>query len=462
MKHLLIDLVLDLPKRPRVVRLIQWLRQAALLPLLLPLLALLLAKLNLHWNAVTLIDQWQRQLPAAVEFEFADIDSSFDGGIELHQARLLLPGMSQPLEFRSLQLQLEHWRDADQLQQGLSQQRLPASVQLDFSLTTASLERLASVEALPVDLSRQLLGCYAHADQAHPLGGQALARGRFSYQFEPRSEYLNAVLSVNAEQRFEFQFKADLDIGSEQLELQHLAEAGLGALQLEYLNRGSQRALMQACGAVGSSGLVEGPYVAKHSKVVKHRLLLQGWRSSDDLEFAYQDYLFQPVKLALALRSRHPRPWQQQLFGPSSWQGYQTQVVLNRYQTPGQALQWQLPESASAPVQQPLAALEPLALIEPLDDEAFAAAIGAMPLVETEPPATIQQDYQPSYKPVSIDQLKGHIGDPLRLTTHNGRRMQGVLERLESDRLQLRRDVAQGVAVLPVRLDIISSVQAYY
>ena len=73
-----------------------------------------------------------------------------------------------------------------------------------------------------------------------------------------------------------------------------------------------------------------------------------------------------------------------------------------------------------------------------------------------------QPAYQPDYKTVSVAQLSALLGVPLKLTTRNGRSVEGVLDSIETDRLQLRREVNKGVALMPVSLDSIVQLQAYY
>ena len=438
-------------------------RKAALLPLLLPLLALVIAKGYLHLSAYQLLDQAQAALPDTVEFEYQDLDSSFDGRIELSGASLMFEGMSLPLHFQQLTLQSDSWQQyvdqAEQLEDGM----LPFQGRLQFSALETELQHLAAANWLPMDTIRHLLGCSKVASASGDSNSEVLFNGSLAYGFSPESEYLNLELALEQAERYRLQARVDLDLATAEPMLVSLnpRQVGLGGAQLSLFNLGGQSELLQRCGATGRSGLVEGRYVAHQSKVVKHSLLQQGWWSSDELELAYQDYLFFPVEARFSLHA--PRAVKlDQLQQHSDWSAFNTQVGLNTYQGGLNNLRWQ-PEAnqlAAAPVQPAVIAAKVTPTVR--DNALPQPGSAEQDKRQQQPVISPTVQYQPAYKTVSVRQLGGLLGAPLKLTTHNGRKMEGILESLARDQLQLRREMSYGVAVVPVRLDIISTMQAYF
>ncbi len=461
-----------------VIRVVQ---QAALLPLLLPLLAYIGAKSYLHYCAVTVVEQAIAALPDSVQFEFDDIDSHFDGVVELYGATLLLNGMSLPARFDHIRLISGDWQLLPSAVQLFSLGQLPHNAKLTFQLPETELIRLASAKLLPITSARRLLGCYQNqratmdqgqgaADQSRDAG--AVFSGSLDYRFDPASEYLNGQLKLAASERFQIELKTDLDIGAEQLELVSLntENVGLGGAELQFFNLGSQTQLLNQCGATGRSGLVQGSYVARQSKVVKHGLLQQGWVVPIELELAYQDYLFLPVQLKLQLSAPYAIRLAELTPSSAGWGKFSLQLGLNQSGNVLHPMFWQ-------PTANQLAAAPVTAILErSVDSEqssirsrgdmiaSIEAEAAPAPLSETQIKRQLDDTvaYQPSYKPITPRQLAGLLGAPLKLTTHNGRRMEGVLDALESDQLQLRREVSHGFAVVPVRLDLISGMQAYF
>ncbi|MEH6649202.1 MAG: hypothetical protein V7707_04155 [Motiliproteus sp.] len=456
-------------------KIISFSRRAALLPLLLPVLALLGAKFYLHLSATSLVEQSIASLPASVQLRYDDIDSSFDGVIDLYGTTLQLEGMSQPSRIERLQLITEHWRELSQTAALVREGALPDWVQLRFQIAEPELARFAQASVLPSASARRFLGCFQpQADTASAVISSVLFNGSFEYHFDSQSEYLNADLKLAAEERFQLQLTSDLDIGSSRLALAlDTTQVGLGGAELQFFNLGAQTQLLADCGATGRSGLVQGSYVARQSNIAKYSLQQQGWVASTELEFAYQDYLFLPVQLKLQLLAPYAVSLQQLQHSTDSWSAFSLTLGLNQSEV--STLQWQPDANTDA-----IAAAAALLRAQP--KLAPAQVVGSPTEAKPEPkknpaptPLTAQLSkadverqldqaiaYHPSYKPVAVRQLAGLVGTPLRLTTRNGRQIDGVLDALERNRLQLRRELKHGVSVVPVRLDLISGIQAYF
>ncbi|MEH6471175.1 MAG: hypothetical protein V7752_07990 [Halopseudomonas sp.] len=446
------------------VTLMRFARQFGLIPLLLPLFIFAGVKLYLHLAVVAVVESTLATLPDNVQFDYDQIDSHFDGTVDIQGASLLLEGMSLPLRFDRFQLLTDSWRQLPLAAEGLEQGELPAAVRIAFSLPDAELEYLAAAKWLPVDTARMLLGCFQPVETtAEVAPSQAVTLvGSFDYQFDSASEYLSAQFQLAGEQRFRVDIKTDLDIGGPQLSLAALDTAGLGGAEIGYFNLGSQSEMLRQCGAVSRSGLVEGSYVARQSKVVKHRLMQQGWMASTELELAYQDYLFLPVQLQLQLTAPQAVNMTELSQSSASWGPFSVRIGLNNSQPSSHALYWQ-PDAnqlAAAPVAQPK--LEPPAIESTTQKQPIAARKALINDTQLKRQLDRTVVYQPSYKPVSVRELSGLLGSPLKLTTLNGRRIEGVLDGLGREQLQLRREISHGVAVVPVRLDIISGVKAYF
>lgn len=225
---------------------------------------------------------------------------------------------------------------------------------------------------------------------------------------------------------------------------------------------------------MGRSGLIQGEYVARQSRLLRHSLAQHGWHVSNSLELAYQDYLFLPVELRLQWQSRESVPLQQ-LSQPQGWREFSTRVGLNRFDSGLKDLDWREPvlvakndeEAADTMAEAPLMAADqiPLVGLLPVSDVSIQeSAIDAQTDSSSEQPITASPtpSYRPGYKRVSIPELKSLLGSPLKLTTRNGRRIEGVLDSIERNRLQLRREVAGGVAMVPVRIDSIEQLSAYF
>lgn len=465
--------------------LLRILRKAKLLPLLLPLLIYAGAELYLHRSALRVLEGVTAALPAGVQFSFEQLDTQVDGGVDIQGATLLLPGMSLPLKFQSLRLVSSNWRELSAVAkvQGL----LPGAARVEFSLAERELARLAAASALPVDATLGVLGCFepAASSAASESDGAALFTGSFEYRFDAQTEYLNARLQLSAQQRYLLGVDMDLDIGAPELRLSALDTLGIGGADLHFINLGAQSDLLRNCGATGRAGLVEGIYVARQSEQLKRRLSQQGWLASTELELAYQDYLFLPLQLSLQLTAVKAVSLLELTRSAVSWGEFGVRIGLNSPQADSQGLTWQaaakrLPAASDAKMVQKTAAAEQTEPVKrarigvALQDSAGAerqepeppaeqqgVKPARSPIGESTPPEQLPH-YQPSYKPVSVRELSGLLGAPMRLTTLNGRQMEGVLERVEFDRLQLRSEITQGIAILPVRLDIISSIQVYF
>lgn len=453
-------------------------RQAAVLPLLLPLLVYIGAKSYLHYTAVSVVEQALAVLPEGVQLSVEDIDSHFDGVVDLNGASLLLEGMSLPVRFDTLQLVNDSWRALPVFATMLDQGQLPHRTKLRFQVAESELALLTSAEWLPTDKVRQLLGCYQYKVPEGVSNDRADARftGGLAYRFDPASEYLNAELKLAAPERFQLELKVDLDIAAPQLERAGLAhdKVGLGGAELQFFNLGSQTRLLNECGAFGRSGLVQGKYVARQSRVVKQGLQQQGWLASTELELAYQDYLFLPVQLKLQLSSPYAVRLDQLRGSAAGWGKFSLRLGLNPSDSQGMALRWQpgADRLAAAPVVVPSSVVPEVISPNDTGTEVAQPELATAPRNEAprneasrnEPLPRLDQAvvYQPSYKPVTPRQLAGLLGAPLKLTTLNGRQLEGVLDALESDRLQLRREDSRGFAVVPVRLESISGLLAYF
>ncbi|WP_421868891.1 hypothetical protein [Motiliproteus sp.] len=451
------------------------LKKAALLPLLLPLLAYAGAEFYLRYSLNQALVQIQQLLPDGGRFHYRELSADFDGRVALSGAELWLPGMQQPLKFSRLQLKAEGWGElleqADNIDQGV----LPDSGQVSFSVDQTSLRQLALKPLNPGRYLRGWLGCVTPPT----AGGLAASAptadldGQLNYRFEPETHYLNLSLQLEGPKFYRVELEADLDIGYSRLSQQTLSTqtVGLGGAKLALLNRGAQTALLAECGAMGRSGLIQGEYVARQSRLMRFGLEQQGWQVSDTLELAYQDYLFLPVELRLQWQARQAVPLQR-LTEAQGWADFTIRVGLNRFNSARVDLGWREPESIANRGQQraeveevPLVAANevPLTGLLPVQDLQAESTVSDTPamLVSTPDPAP-KPSYQPAYKRVSIPQLKALLGSPLKLTTRNGRRIEGVLDSVERNRLQLRREVAGGVAMVPVRLDSIEQLAAYF
>ena len=460
-------------------------RKARLLPLLLPVLVYAGAQVYLHRSALSALDHLTARLPDSMEFRFDELDVDFDGGVDIQGASLLLPGMSLPVQFQWVQVKPSHWRELPAMAKGLDLGLLPSALQIEFALTAQELSRLKTASLLPIGAVQLALGCFEPSESisAPEPEDESLFTGSLSYQFDPKSEYLNAQLELSAEQHYQVSIHSDLDIGAAQLRVDGVDAIGLGGAEIRYLNRGAQSALLNDCGATSRSGLVEGGYVAKQSARLKQRLAQLGWQVSTDLELAYQDYLFMPLQLHLQLSAAKAVNLQALSDSALPWGQFGVRVGLNSPQADSPGLRW-LPsvellatldaeadaKKALAPERQP----EPSAvqedvgvrLAQQVEEQLEGEGKELKPSLLTE--QELQQQlqstilYKPSYKSVRFAELSGLLGAPMRLTTHNGRNMEGVLERVESDRLQLRSDISHGTAVLPVRMEIIKVMQAYF
>ncbi|MEH6825113.1 MAG: hypothetical protein V7629_14490 [Motiliproteus sp.] len=474
-------------------------RKAALLPLLLPLLLYVGAQFYLQRIALYVVENAIATLPDSVQFKFEEIDTHFGGVVDIQGATLLLPGMSLPMQFQTLQLMTNHWRELPAIVGALDQGRLPDEVRIEFALAETELSRLASASQIPVDAARLTLGCFKHASGAAAPGLEeaAVFAGSFDYRFDPQSEYLSARLQWRSEQRYEADISADFNIGAAQLLRTSVDAIGLGGAEVSYVNLGAQTALMRDCGAEGDTGLVEGSYAARQGGLLKHWLEQQGWMVSTELEFAYLDYLFLPKQLNLQLTAAEAVSWAELEHLPASWRQFAVRVGLNAPQADRLVLSRQPTQATTAekvaakrtPAERaalkkvPKRVAVELAALEDMPERVIDAArsmasvarsLAEKALAEPEPRArspirekTLQQlhnESQPSYKPVLVAQLSGLLGTPMRLTTHNGRRVEGVLESVTSQRLRLRREISKGrgVVVLPIRLAIISGMQAYF
>jgi len=85
-------------------------------------------------------------------------------------------------------------------------------------------------------------------------------------------------------------------------------------------------------------------------------------------------------------------------------------------------------------------------------------AANARPRAERAQP---EQPEPPRFRAVEVEDLGQWKGEYLRVVTHQGIRLEGVLERLETDRLILRRRQDSGVALLPVKLQAVEEVEVY-
>ncbi|MFT5720009.1 MAG: hypothetical protein ACI9W6_000298 [Motiliproteus sp.] len=477
-------------------------RTAKLLPLLLPLLVYAGAQLYLHRTAVAVLDSLIATLPAGVEFRFDQIDSRFDGDVAIEGATLRLPGMKAAVRFQSLGLVNSRWRELSTMAQALDQGQLPGALRIEFTLTEQALARLSNASVLPVNATLRVLGCFRPAvlraapeTEGKALFSGSLVTGNLEYRFDTQTEYLNARLELGAPERYRLVFNADLDVRAPQLRLSALDRIGLGGAALQYINQGAQTALLYDCGATGRSGLVEGVYVARQADQLRQRLSRQGWLASTELELAYQDYLFLPLRLSLQLSAAKAVDLLELARSPVSWGQFGVRIGLNTPEADHQGLTWQ-PDTRAHTAEETAPEVRSAALTPALTDRVLPNDSGpenkgpekkGPEKKGLEPPAKVRlvkpdratisaaprpsllqpelrpaQGYQPAYKPVSIRALPGLLGAPLRLTTLNGRRIEGVLQRVELDRLQLRSELAEGTAILPVRLDIIRAMQAYF
>ncbi|RDE18060.1 hypothetical protein DV711_18215 [Motiliproteus coralliicola] len=456
----------------------QSLKKAALLPLLLPLLAYVGAEYYLEHSLNRALAQVQLLLPDGSRFSYRELSADFDGQVALDGAELWLPGMSQPLQFRQLQFKAEDWGTLLDQAATIERGELPHSNQIRFSLQESSLKHLALPSLKPRQQLRGWLGCLAQPVANSPAVATTSTElaGQLEYLFEPDTHYLNLSLQLEGLQLYRVELEADLDIGHSRMDLQTLStqSVGLGGAKLALVNLGAQNDLLAECGAMGRSGLIQGDYVARQSQLLRFSLEQQGWQVSHELEQAYQNYLFLPLEMRLEWQTRNAVPLQS-LTQAQGWGSYTAQVGLNRYNSGSVDLRWGEPGSVTDSIPQPAEAAAdgtpPLVAAKQVPLTGLLPALN--PVNESPPDATPeglvsasqslqQSSYQPAYRRVSIPQLKSLLGSPLKLTTRNGRRIEGVLDSVGRNRLQLRREVAGGVAMVPVRLDSIEQLSAYF
>ena len=363
-------------------------------------------------------------------------------------------------------------------------------------MTEASYRNLSGFEVsgLTLDLDNKALATYTR--QAEPehnstaswlIGCEAALNGideltllkRLGYQqlrihlsadyhYDRASKLMQLSMQQSADDLFELELGAVMDLGINDLNRHNLALANpsVGDLSFNYRDRSLKRYL-NFC-AKGSQETPE-QFVARHIGLMQQLLQPLGVVVEENVIDAYRRFLLGGGHLQVSLLSgKQLRPQSLMQYAPEQW----VEVLEPELRVDGQkveplAIRWQVPETEEEEIMQ----AQVLSKVEEI------TSLLQAPFVEPEPepepvdavdPELLQSPSQFSgrsgYREVSLEGLRPHVGSNIRIRTRNGYMQEGRLLSIEHKELRIYRDyreVGLGDAILPIAYKHIDKVLVY-
>lgn len=444
-------------------------RKSLYIPLLLPIIGLGLLQ-GVYWYQVKIkVDELADRLSPVAELRYDTIIADFDGsvGIEGVVASLVSGG---ELQLERAVLKLDSWTRVLAASDEMLSANWPEN--LDLALNgvryTGSVnrdsEQLAALAPLGCQIPRTRLVEYLQA-----LGlDDALVDVHFRYRLNPETDYINLDAIIRLPRLVSVETKAVLASPAQEGSTEQRA-SGLQFSELSIAIHDDSLAqrLTNYCAGLNDEQPVV--FVNRHVAILSQKLSENGFDVSVSLLDGYRDFWLSPRGDAkLQLIAQEPLPLSA-LSAARYADDFKLLAAINGKRIQQPQLSW-APVTPMEEVGELLKVANAGGVLQD-DGAADRASVVASESENTAvggevvtPPAAYPRSRprnadRPVYEPVETGELVDHIGAYLQVDTLNGHRIEGQLESLPRGQMRILQKLEGGVALLPIRLELVRSIK---
>ncbi|MFC6670120.1 hypothetical protein [Marinobacterium aestuariivivens] len=302
--------------------------------------------------------------------------------------------------------------------------------------------------------------------------------------FMPRPQKLRLSSDVSIEGMAQTGIKIELSTGTSELSAGSLAMAQptLDRVTLDYSDLGYNPRRNNFCAK--QVGMAPNDFPVHHGALVQAELKRLGWSVPDPLIKAYADV--QRPQAILQVTAEPPPGFGAQsldtLTSPEQLLDlFNLRVSVNGVRQDLSGIRWSLEdeeqvaaqeaqdgdapqaETAEGGSQEPgpdlVVDLEPPKAVEPQQQE---VVINDPDVVQVMPGIVVKaREAEKTYKPTAVTQAHAYSGQPVKLRTYFGRRIEGTLVKVHNGTLEVEQRMDRGVAIFPIATDKVAELSIY-
>ena len=303
--------------------------------------------------------------------------------------------------------------------------------------------------------------------------------------FMPRTQSLRLRSDVTIADMAQTGFYVDLSLASNALSLQSLIQSQptLERVTLDYSDLGYNMRRNRFCAQRGGYAPVD--YPQRHADLVQAELKRLGWSVSDALIQSYAS-MQRPQAIVQVIAEPPPGFGAQSLGSISSPEQVldllNLRLSVNGVNQDLAGISWSLqgdeettaavpavPEGgvegeADLPVEKPEAPEDLVVELEPpkVESKKPLAAVIDPDVVQVMPGIVVKaKAVEKAFRPTALQQVHRYAGQPVRLRTYFGRRIEGTLVRVADGNLEVEQRLDRGVAIFPIAADKVAEVSVF-
>jgi hypothetical protein len=303
--------------------------------------------------------------------------------------------------------------------------------------------------------------------------------------FMPRTQSLRLRSDVTIADMAQTGFYVDLSLASNELSVQSLIQSQptLERVTLDYSDLGYNMRRNRFCAQRG--GYAPADYPQRHADLVQAELKRLGWSVSDALIQSYAS--MQRPQAIVQVIAEPPPGFGAQALGSISSPEQVLDLLNLRLSVNGvnqdlAGISWSLqgdeettaavpavPEGgvegeADLPVEKPEAPEDLVVELEPpkVESKKPLAAVIDPDVVQVMPGIVVKaKAVEKAFRPTALQQVHRYAGQPVRLRTYFGRRIEGTLVRVADGNLEVEQRLDRGVAIFPIAADKVAEVSVF-
>jgi hypothetical protein len=303
--------------------------------------------------------------------------------------------------------------------------------------------------------------------------------------FMPRTQSLRLRSDVTIADMVQTGFYVDLSLASNELSVQSLIQSQptLERVTLDYSDLGYNMRRNRFCAQRG--GYAPADYPQRHADLVQAELKRLGWSVSDALIQSYAS-MQRPQAIVQVIAEPPPGFGAQSLGSISSPEQVldllNLRLSVNGVNQDLAGISWSLqgdeettaavpavPEGgvegeADLPVEKPEAPEDLVVELEPpkVESKKPLAAVIDPDVVQVMPGIVVKaKAVEKAFRPTALQQVHRYAGQPVRLRTYFGRRIEGTLVRVADGNLEVEQRLDRGVAIFPIAADKVAEVSVF-
>jgi hypothetical protein len=443
-----------------------------------------------YWYQVkTSVDRMVEAAAPFASISYAGIVAKLDGSAGARGVQIVPAGSRDSVRIGSILFRAQDplfYLDAEKkLREGAWPEHMALSFNgLDVGLDAdfmKQLEAIAGFEALACgDVERFDLAT-ARSMKYQRLNMDLL----LAMDFMPRTQSLRLRSDVTIADMVQTGFYVDLSLASNELSVQSLIQSQptLERVTLDYSDLGYNMRRNRFCAQRG--GYAPADYPQRHADLVQAELKRLGWSVSDALIQSYAS--MQRPQAIVQVIAEPPPGFGAQALGSISSPEQVLDLLNLRLSVNGvnqdlAGISWSLqgdeettaavpavPEGgvegeADLPVEKPEAPEDLVVELEPpkVESKKPLAAVIDPDVVQVMPGIVVKaKAVEKAFRPTALQQVHRYAGQPVRLRTYFGRRIEGTLVRVADGNLEVEQRLDRGVAIFPIAADKVAEVSVF-